>query len=74
MEIIMRENIPILLHLYNYVLQASGGPNKEKDEHYLPLDHKKGGKGVGSKDKPSGTQGGEYGVLGNSKVRKNPTM
>ena len=63
------------------LLQAlpSGGPSpsqvhhdEEKDQQYLPLDHKKGGKGAGSKDKPSSTQGGsgeEYSALGNSKVR-----
>ena len=67
----MMENIPIT---FMYVLQENGGPNKEKDQHYLPLDHKKGGKGAGSKDKPSSTQGGsEYSALSNIKVRKNPT-
>ena len=66
------------------LFQVSGGPspsqvhhNKEKkDQHYLPLDHKKGGKRAGNKNKPSSTQGGsgeEYSALGNSKVRKNPT-
>ena len=64
-----------------YVLQASGGSSlsqvcPNKDQHYLPLDHKKGSKGAGSKDKLSSTQGGngeEYSALGNSKVRKKQT-
>ena len=79
----MRNNIHThryMIYIYIYVLQASGGPspsqvhhNKEKDQHYLPLDHKKGGKVAGSKDKPSSTQGGsgeEYSALGNRKVYK----
>ena len=64
-----------------FLLQACGGGpspsqvhhDEEKDQHYLPLDHKKGGKGAGSKDKPSSTQGGsggEYSALGNNKVRQ----
>ena len=70
------------LHNY-YVLQASDGPspsqvhrNEEKDRCYHHLDHKKGGKGAGNKDKLSSTLGGsrgEYSALGNSKVRKTPT-
>ena len=45
----------------------------KKDQHYRPLDHKKGGKGAGSKDMTQGGNGEEYSALGNSKVKKNPT-
>ena len=74
MEVIANEGkysylaITFTFHMYSNPIR------RKINTSYLPLDHKKGGKGAESK--PSSTQGGsggEYSVLGNSKVRKNPT-